>query len=501
MPAKTPTIGETWELRDLYGRSTRGIVAEITDIKITLVALTGARINVPASRFPEQWTFVAAPPKTSLHCSRCKDLGILRYQRGVTPDFVCPKHLPIGTLATLHTPGEAVESPAPAPRDVIQCPECGSADPVEDVRLGRLERGKFGWWTCPLCSSRWGLISEPNTDTDNKGRWYADTVAELTESMSDSDITGIEFSNTAWYNLLAAAVAELTVPKDATTGNPLESGTLFGIAIQKVTSLTEGSVLVRARRAPPGSAMKTSRKPIQRIGGVGNRSGTVAIAPAPPPTPVSLTTMVGMLDALGVSAEVRESMGVAAEVFDHLRTIAPTAVSPQASISSWTPVTEEEVKPAPVKPEPTSLPTEGAHYFQRRTGKEVEIVRVEENEGRYAVAIRDNSHTTIGSTPYILWLNDFNAEYVPAGRPSSFPVPEPLPHPTVRLNIDEEWYSFRYQEYVRIESVDLRKMTAVVKGGSTGRTRNAAIDDFAKPDLFSKVERVTAHQRLMMDDD
>lgn len=472
MPDQNPTPGETWEMRDNHGRVTRGIVAEISTNITTLVALTGARIRVPSSRLPQQWVFVAAPPKTSLTCSRCKQPGILRYQRDTTPDFVCPKHVPVGVIATVHTPGERVlpAERAPAPKNVIVCPHCGNADPVEDKRLGRLDLGQFGWWTCMLCSSRWGLIAEPSTDTDNRGRWYGATLADLYNTMleQNANMTRIEMSRSAWGVLSSACRrkeidAIMTIHDAVIPDSGFEVGTFYEVPIFMVASLSDGAVLVRAPNAGSGSAI-SPRRPVQRIGGVGNRSGVVGEGDG------------RTLDRLYDPQEARTGM------------LRRTTTEVRRTIIS--------------RPTDQTKPKEGARYFHRKTGNAITILRVEDSDQGWSVAYQENSYTGnhIGHAPCILWMNDFLQEFVPHVD-ARFSDPPPVVPTGVALTIGEEWFAYEADEYVKIVSTDYRRMIAVVRGGSTGRTRNVPIAEFADESRLKKVVRTTAHQRLMGDDD
>lgn len=479
MPSTSPLSGETWELRDQYNRVTRGIVAEIGTHSVTLVALTGARIRVPTSRFPQQWTFVASPPKTHIKCSRCRDPGILQFHRGVSPDYTCPRHLPVGIIASLHTPGNKVAEAdrTETPRDIIQCPQCGDTDPVEDVRIGRLERGEFGWWTCTKCSSRWGLVSRPPRDVDNKGRWYEDTIRELRDTMLLSQVnpSSIELSTDAWESLLGAArrgeAPDLILPKDdPETG--AQVGELFEVPLYLVPYLTEGSVLLKAGNAPAGGILK----PIQRIGGVGGRSGAVGEGNGTPAT----STIMGALSEIYANDPVART-----EATRIARALRET--------------TAEKERPAPKVPD---LPVEGTRYFQRKTGREVEVIRIEVQDGQYAIGLQGVTNGPgVGNAPYILWLNDFHAEYLPAGSPSTVPPPEPIPHPRVVVNEKEEWLDHGSKEYVLVSHVDLRKMVVRVVGCSTGRFRHVTLDDFADPSKFTKLVRKSAIERLIADDE
>lgn len=470
MPSQTPILGETWEMTDNFGRSTRGIVAEISVNVITLVALTGARIRVSPDRLTNQWSLAASPPRTTLNCSRCRQPGILRFQRGMTPDFVCPKHLPVGVLASL-TPGEPVaeEDRATAPKNIIVCPQCGNADPVEDVRLGRLEQGQFGWWTCTLCSSRWGLIAEPAAETDNRGRWYGQALADLHHTMLEHNVnmTRIQISRSAWIALSEAfgrgEIPLMTINFDLTSARAHEAllesglavGTMFEVPIQMVASLSDGSVLVRAPNAPAGSAIASSRRPIQRIGGIGNRGAV-------------------LFQQTEVTKEEQEALR-------------------QAPLEVSIAVEKSNIR----KPRP------GDRYVQRRTGSIVHVQRVEDSDGGgWSVALQDTSYTGngIGQAPYILWMNDFLQGFVPFSQ-SVHSEPPPVVPSSITVVDNEDWYAYEFNEYVRVQSTDYRRMITVVRGASTGKLWHIPITDFADESKLKRFVRRTSYQRLMEEDE
>jgi hypothetical protein len=290
---------------------------------------------------------------------------------------------------------------------------------------------------------------------------------ELTETMLESsEINRIECSRSAWEALRQNSKRyDIVVDEKVVPDSGFEIAKFGGIPVHMIASLTDGSVLVRARRAPAGSTV--SRRPIQKIGGIGGKS-VLPPVPAPPPPPSEPSTVLG-----GVVSMVKRIMGTTPMIDPEMKGTTDS-VSQAATIK---------------------LPKVGSVYYQRETGKEVEILRVEENDGQWSVALKGALETT---SPCILWLNDFHTEYVKSGLPTNETVPEP--HPTIHLEIDEEWFSFESDEYVRIQSVDLRKMTAVVFGGSTGRTRNVPVDDFTNARKFKKVEKKTAFDHLLDDD-
>ena len=163
MPVDDPTVGEVWEMTDPTGRVVRGIIADVTPSIVTLVSFTGNRFRISPSRL-SGWRFTQAPPNTSLRCTRqsCTQPGILRYTRGPTPEWVCPRHLPVGVQAALTTesigtarPAAPVQEPTVVP--AVHCPNCQNPDPVEDTRV-QFHTGA-SLWLCPICNARWAYVS------------------------------------------------------------------------------------------------------------------------------------------------------------------------------------------------------------------------------------------------------------------------------------------------------------------------------------------------------
>jgi hypothetical protein len=147
-------------------------------------------------------------------------------------------------------------------------------------------------------------------------------------------------------------------------------------------------------------------------------------------------------------------------------------------------------------------PFEGARYYHRKTGNAVTVLRVEDSPQGWSVAYQENSYTGnhVGHAPCILWMNDFLQEFVPH-IDSIHSEPPPVVPTGVTLTVGEEWYSFELNEYVKLTSVDYRRMVAVARGGSTGRTSNFPIADFADEVKLKRIVRTTSHQRLMGEDD
>ena len=162
MPEGTPLIGEIWEMLDGTGRSVRGVVADMTETVATLVSFTGNRFRIAPQRLVGTWQFSQPPPPTALRCNRrgCAQAGILRFQRGISPEWVCPRHLPVGVQASLTTESLGLPQTPQAPQaPTVLCPGCTlEIDPIEDSRVST---SQVTFWQCPACNQRWGYALIP----------------------------------------------------------------------------------------------------------------------------------------------------------------------------------------------------------------------------------------------------------------------------------------------------------------------------------------------------
>ncbi len=118
--------------------------------------MTGNRVSVPTTRLSE-WAFVQRPPPNGMVCSRrsCRLAGVLRLDRGTTPEWVCPRHMPLGTQATLDMTSVPSEARSLQPIDLTPCPSCSS--PL--TRQGG--QGEFNLWDCRRCNYAWTSVSPP----------------------------------------------------------------------------------------------------------------------------------------------------------------------------------------------------------------------------------------------------------------------------------------------------------------------------------------------------
>lgn len=148
-----------------------------------------------------------------------------------------------------------------------------------------------------------------------------------------------------------------------------------------------------------------------------------------------------------------------------------------------------------------SPPAAGERFFQRRTGREVEVVRVEENEGRWSVALRSVAHMPgeVGSSPHILWLQDFLSEYLPHRTPST--ARPSRPKSNVPVAIGDEWHAKERSEFIRVTQVDEEKSVVQVVGLSTGRVYRVLQDELGDETRYTRVVKVTSHERIMGNDD
>jgi len=304
------------------------------------------------------------------------------------------------------------------------------------------------------------------------------------------DLTQIEMSRAAW-NALAGANLEGLVFTEENPDSGQTVAHLFDVPVQMVPSLITGAILLRARNAPPGSAVAPGRsRPVQKIGGVGGRSGVAGEGDGRPRGQTILGALGRLYDQDLISRQtLLDVAGVRPEPPPPVPTPTPQRV-PLESVSKAV--------------QDRRMPRVGDRFTSRRTGKTIDIARVEEHDGVWAVAIQESSYNdgALPNAPMVMWANDFLLEYIPYGAGKGHRI-EPLPviNPDIHVAVGEEWYSSENSEYVTIESLDYRKMRAAGRGASTGKLRQIPLDDFLNEAKCKLVVRTSAHQRLMGDDD
>ena len=183
MPTGTPLLGEVWTTNASVAdapqgnRSIRGVVADVVSNVVTLVSFTGNRLRVAPDRFLATWQYVSPPPRTRHTCSTagCQRSAVfgVNYDQEPIPEFVCPRHMPVGVQATLledegpydELLRHLVDSPGefPSTRVVPQCPLCERDHLVEVVSAMRVTGGGR-FFHCEGCNSRMVYADLTNID-------------------------------------------------------------------------------------------------------------------------------------------------------------------------------------------------------------------------------------------------------------------------------------------------------------------------------------------------
>jgi len=158
MPVGQPQVGEVWSTLDpATQRSVQALISEIVSNVITLVSLSGNRVRVAPDRFERTWAFVQGPPLTHLRCQSCGQAASLTFNRGQSPEFVCPRHMPTGIRATLVTDSPpdllATASQAAPTRSVLSCPFC-ERDQLIPQLAADLRDLSYDEYQCGGCNAR-----------------------------------------------------------------------------------------------------------------------------------------------------------------------------------------------------------------------------------------------------------------------------------------------------------------------------------------------------------
>lgn len=447
MPSENPQIGEMWETSDMHGRQTRGIVADVTEHAIVFVSLTGNRHHVPASRLQSAWRLISHAPSTNVTCARrgCRHGGILRIQRGTTPEWLCPRHLPIGVQATLTWTGPAEEQ-TPPPRHVIQCPACSNTDPIEDERYvtGRLDHGQSGWWTCTRCNYRWGLIVPP--DDDRSWGWIRGAIEELCSEMENHNarLSSIEVGLDVWRGIQEGFTVEFAGQDDIL---------VHGARVSAVSTLDRNLVVLHATG---GSHLVPPR--VNRIGGSPNRT---------------------------VSAQALSVEGSGSSI------VPTNPTSRRFDLIDRDP--REDVDVGEI--EGTFWPRTGDRYQNYKQGQIVEILKVREDtkDSSYAITFRVLPIVGEPHAPVTLFASDFHATYKPCAKDQGSMQID------LGLTENERWQSIEHDEFIEIVGFDSALGVVRTRGSSSGKERSFRLFDFTSPKFFRKVTLKSLFQRLRDD--
>ena len=452
VPIGSPQICELWETTEPFsGRIARALVAEVASNVITFVSLTGNRIRVPSSRIGDEesylrdateWRFIQSPPTHAMNCSRsgCRLSGILRIDRESTPEWVCPRHMPTSTSATL----DMSEHPGATnvlTSEALHCPVCRA----DTIPVSRIEaQDAYGIWECPQCKYQLGVITE---------------YLRLSESVRFERLQGLHFLMQT-LNLSIRRI-DMTPEFWAFIYSRHESDVISGAHGARMfrgtpIHVTPGhdsrfSVVIQTRDIGRRTSM-----PVPRLGGQPGR-------PNASPTPVMLRDLYG-----------------------------PPEPPPQRPARAPEPA-PAEAQPEPTKPEPTGFPTGGSLWVQRKSGDLVEVVkRLGENES--VVFRRVVSDSDIPQPMSTMPYHDFMTTHRAWSKKDNIEPPAVVPVS------GEEWENKNDLTLVEILHVDVARELVQVLESKSRRTRtNLPLREFGSGQ-WRKINRRTSFDHLMDDD-
>ena len=196
MPNGDPQVCELWETTDPFsGRTARAVVADLAPNVITFVSLTGSRTRISPNRL-SLWRFLQAPPAHGMGCSRrgCRLTGVFRIDRDTTPEWVCPRHMPVGTQASLDMSEHPGAAEMPQAMSTDACPACDDRATSGMNRVG----SSLHLWSCSKCNYQWGTLGEPPGNITDE--WYFENMIELRTHMQAANmpVRRIDITPTIW---------------------------------------------------------------------------------------------------------------------------------------------------------------------------------------------------------------------------------------------------------------------------------------------------------------
>ena len=483
MPNGNVLLGEVWETNSPEGRTIRGIIADVSTTILTLVSFTGNRFRISPDRFAGTWRFVQAPPATALRCSRrgCTYAGILRFTRGSTAEWVCPRHLPVGVQAVLTT--ESIGQPAPTPTptppgpapDVevasIHCLNCSNPDPVEDHRASLPAAASL--WTCTRCNERWCIIS---SSPDWGSAWEQamfDTLQQVRvtlaienyviQEMTTTMATFRSFEREARVEFASqdVAYAGIRVGWSATFAMEHPANTLLRIRLR-------GGPHHRTELLPRGTALRA----------------------------VVDGNVIGVVDRFEATTETPRDVAMITPY-----TPGRTNLGPISFERTFPPSSESEAAGFLNSMAPTPFVSKGSRWVNNSNGDIVEVAYLgRSTDGSEPVVHFKRISDTLESNQMML-LRDFETMH----RVFAHDTTKRRERETVvEVLKDEEWEHVESGEVVRIDSVDTKRNLVIVMGGATTPTvsakrRSVSMLDFVNA-KWRRIVRKTAFARLMEDD-
>lgn len=474
-----------WEMLDGTGRSVRGVVSDISDTILTLVSFTGNRFRTTPRGLDVSWRFSQPPPPTALRCNRrgCSQPGIMRFQRGVSPEWVCPRHLPVGVQATLTTESLGVPETPQAPEQVLsRCPGCTlQVEPIEDARCST---DIITFWQCPACNTRWGawsLTPEWGARNERTCSFIREVLAAYSEHLRALHVTigHLEVLPGVIEMLMRTPHLEETTPATIP-----QMYSLLGFNLRPNFDLPQTTPII----------IRVSGAPIVRMAPPEASGGWRLLPQAPRPTIEQ--TAQQMAQALRMDRALRPGeIAVVGEPEYVGRFPIRREIPVQPLVEPFSPASPDETALMTAMA-PTPYAAVGQRWVNRSTGDLVEVTRVQPTDDRTTQAVHFRRVADGIESSHALVLEDFLRECRPFVAKSSAPMQVPV----VEVIKDEEWEHRDSGEVVVIESVDTKRDLVIVVQ-KEGKRRSVPWYEFANA-KWRKIVRRTSFDRLLdLEDD
>ena len=488
MPVDDPAVGEVWETTDATGRTVRGVLADVTANIVTIVSFTGNRFRISAGRMGG-WHFMQAPPNTAMRCTRCTQPGILRFTRGTTHDWVCPRHLPVGVQAQLTTESLGVNrptSPVPpsAPASINRsCLNCGSVDPVEDTRVQLPPTSSL--WMCNLCSARWAIIDMTGVLVQAFGGDESAVVRQILDDTrvqllgENYRIEEIQTAETRFQQIFDF-YHRVSSPDRAGATGYLDTVTLYaGIPVRLV--LTDGASGALRLRLAGGPEF---RAPARQ-----NRAVT-ALIPNVEGRPVDGVTR---FDDIVLQRTVPAPGTVYIADQPHFVGIIPTRVDRPFRVESE--AAAQTIGALLEEMAPTPFVTKGSQWKNSSTGDIVVVDRLGQSTENRETVVHFRRVSDDMKTGMVLLQRDFETMFKPYTQERPYAKEDKI---SIEVLKDEEWEHNDSGITVIVESVDTKRNLVVVEG--KGKRQSLPLLDFQKG-KWKRLIRRTAYDRLLEDEE
>ncbi len=388
--------------------------------------------------------------------------------RDTTPEWVCPRHMPIGTQATLDMsehPG-AVEILQPMASDV--CPTCRDGSPTNTN-----QRGIFNTWVCSKCNYRWGTLAEPlGNHTDD---WYWETMLELRAHMQGTGlpIRRIEVTPQVWALFYRMHESEVI-------GGPYGIRSLWGVPIHVNTGPdSPHSVLIHTE-----DVGRTTALPVSRLGGAPGR-----------PQPSTHNSLLELIR--GPQEALREDVEHGRRTLQDLLPARPGVVytaNPPNLRHAPAPPSQPASEPPEVDGDVLGIPVCGSLWVNRASGDLVEVVaRPSSSQGTEAIVFRRASSSEDIPEPQntMIYADFINLHRAWSAGEITEPYVLPIP--------GDEWEHVTDKTTIEIITLDIAREIAHVVERKVKRRRSIPLREFGTGN-WRKIVRRTLFEHLMDDE-